>query len=134
MRSWTTLTARRGAGRHRRLVVLVLVVQLVAVALAAAFPALLAAAEQNGVRQAMTTAADTGLTIVADRPLGSVARTVRAAESASARVLGDAARSTSGVVAVSVIGEGAGPGGAARPYLAEFPARAFTVASDTLRA
>ncbi|GAA4751447.1 ABC transporter permease [Amnibacterium soli] len=101
--------------------------QLVAVALAAAFPALLAAAEQNGVRQAMTTASDTALTIVADRPLGSVARTVRAAESASARVLGDAARSSSSVVAVSVTGEGAGPGGAARPYLAEFPARAFTV-------
>lgn len=105
--------------------------QVVAVGLAAAFPALLTAAEQNGVRHAMTASPGTGLTIVADRPLGSVARTVRGAQSAVDLVLGDAARSTSTVTDVSVIGSGAGPGGTAMPYLGELPGEAFRVTAGS---
>ncbi|GAA2748585.1 FtsX-like permease family protein [Amnibacterium kyonggiense] len=130
MPPWSLVVAQRGARRHARLVALVLVVQVVAVALASAFPALLAATEQGGVREALAGASGTGITIVADRPTGTVARSVDAAGRAVDRLLGDAAHPSPAVVsATSVLGEGAGPRGTARPYLGEVPVGTIRVAS-----
>ncbi|RIX28147.1 ABC transporter permease [Amnibacterium setariae] len=130
MASWTAFVARRGARQHRSLVLLVLLVQIAAVALAAAFPALLAEAEQSGVRRSLTTTDGTAVTIIADRPTGSVQRTVRGAVRAVDRLLGDAARSSAPAVSSSsVLGEGAGPRARVHPYLGEVPAGSIRITS-----
>ncbi|MFD1722808.1 FtsX-like permease family protein [Amnibacterium endophyticum] len=130
MLRWTLLVAQRGSKQLRGLVALVLAVQVVAVALAAALPALLAATEQAGVRRALADSPDTGLKIVAADPTRSVAETVRGADRAADHLLGPATGARPLVTDVSGFGAPTGPA-KARPYLGELPARAFRVSAGS---